>query len=373
MDRLRKALAVGAAVTGGTVVLALGLRELRRTRLRYADAILDPEGIEWSGFVDVRGTRQWLLVRGRRRTNEVVLFLHGGPGSPLTSLAGTQYQGALEERFVVVHWEQRGAGKSFRAGLSGPLTLESYVEDAVAVTDQLRDAFGKEKIFLVGHSHGGLLGAHLAARAPERYHALLAVAPLVDASRQEQLSAAYVRDFYARQGDVHAVARIDRLGRPPYADPYRAILTERRLLVGTPGFSGPGWPARRAVAELLASPHYGLRDLLETYRGFHRSLRQHFTPDYWSIDLKQTHTRFEIPVFILAGDEDRNTPTSLAREYFELIQAPRKELVIVDGAGHMVPFEAPARFSAEVIRLFADTTRAGEAARRRGKSSETAR
>jgi len=373
MDRLRKALAVGAAVTGGTVVLALGLRELRRTRLRYADAILDPEGIEWSGFVDVRGTRQWLLVRGRRRTNEVVLFLHGGPGSPLTGLAGTQYQGALEEHFVVVHWEQRGAGKSYRAGLSGPLTLEQYVEDALAVTDQLRDAFGKEKIFLVGHSHGGLLGAHLAARAPERYHALLAVAPLVDASRQEELSAAYVRDFYARRGDVHAVARIDRLGRLPYSDAYRAILTERRLLVGTPGFSGPGWPVRRAVTELLGSPHYSLLELIQSYRGFHRSLRQHFSPDYWSLDLKKTHTRFEIPVFILVGDEDRNTPTSLAREWFARIQAPRKELVIVDGAGHMVPFEAPARFSAEVIRLFAEAPDPGAAVHGQRSSSETVR
>src|SRR5262249_48027477 len=263
MGRARKWLELGAGLAGGAIGLAGTLRALKQAQLRYADAILDPEGIEWSGFVDVRGTRQWLLVRGRRRSNEVVLFLHGGPGSPLTGLAGPRYQGALEERFVVVHWDQRGAGKSYRAGRFGPLTLESYVEDALAVTDELRNAFGKEKIFLVGHSHGGLLGAHLAARAPERYHALLAVAPLVDASRQEELSAAYVRDFYGRRGDVHTVARIDRLGRPPYSDPYRAILTERRLLVGTPGFSGPGWPARRAVTELLGSPHYRLWDLVQ--------------------------------------------------------------------------------------------------------------
>ena len=214
------------------------------------------------GFIDVRGTRQWLLIRGRDRSNEVVLFLHGGPGSPVTGLAGTWYQGALEDWYVVVHWEQRGAGKSYHAGRSGPLDLETYVADALEVTDWLRSTFGKEKIYLVGHSYGGLLGAHLAARYPDRYHALLAVAPLVDATRQEQLSAAYVRDFYARRGDLHAVARLERFGNPPYADPYRAVMAERWLLARTPGFTGPGWPLRSAHAsELLASPHYSLRDL----------------------------------------------------------------------------------------------------------------
>ncbi|HVP61600.1 MAG TPA: alpha/beta hydrolase [Myxococcaceae bacterium] len=339
-------------MAGGAAVLALAARQARIARERAIDAIRDPEGIEWSGFIDVRGTRQWLLIRGRRRSNELVLFLHGGPGSPVTGLAGTRYQGALEERFVVVHWEQRGAGKSYRAGLSEPLTLETYVADALAVTDQLRNAFGKEKIFLVGHSHGGLLGAHLVARFPERYHAFLAVGPLVDATRQEQLSAAYVRDFYAERGETHAVARLDRLGAPPYADPFRAVMAERWLLARTPGFSGPGWPLRRATSELLTCPYYRLRDLVNYYRGSRRSLRQHLTSDYWSLDLKATHTEFAVPVFILVGANDQNTPTSLAREYFQRLRAPRKELVIVDGAGHMVFFEAPARFNHEVIRLF---------------------
>ena len=356
MSRFRRALSLVAGVTGGLIGLAAVTRQLRIARERAIDAIHEPEGIEWKGFIDVRGTRQWLLVRGRNRSNELVLFLHGGPGSPVTGLGGTWYQGALEERFTVVHWEQRGAGKSFRAGRSGPLNLETYVADALEVTDQLRAAFGKAKIFLVGHSHGALLGADLAARYPDRYHAFLAVGPLVDATRQEQISAAYVRDFYARRGDLHAVARIDRLGPPPYPDTYRAVMTERWLLARTPGFTGPGWPLRRATTELLISPHYRLWDLVNHYRGFHRSLRQHFTSTYWSVDLKRTHTEFKVPVFVLIGANDQNTPTTLAREYFARLHAPRKELVIVDGAGHMVFFEAPARFNGEVIRLFSALT-----------------
>ncbi len=129
-------------------------------------------------------------------------------------------------------------------------------------------------------------------------------------------------------------------------------MAERWLLARTPGFSGPGWTLRRAATELLTSPHYGLGDIVRWYRGSRHSLRQHFTAEYWSLDLKRTHTEFKVPVFLLVGANDQNAPTSLAREYFERLRAPRKELVIVDGAGHMVFFEAPARFNWEVSRLF---------------------
>jgi len=186
MRWIQRGLTIGTAVVGGVTALALGARELRIAQLRAANAIRDPDGLEWSGFIDVGGTRQWLLIRGQHRSSEIVLFLHGGPGFPITDLAGSRYQGALEERFLVVHWEQRGAGKSYRAGLAEPLGLETYLADALAVTDHLRATFGREKIFLVGHSHGAFLGAHLAARAPERYHAFVGVGQLVETIRQEQ-------------------------------------------------------------------------------------------------------------------------------------------------------------------------------------------
>ncbi|MGZ3447493.1 MAG: hypothetical protein ACXU88_17535, partial [Myxococcaceae bacterium] len=74
MSRFRKALTIAAGVTGGVVGLAAVSRQLRIARERAIDAIRDPEGIEWKGFIDVRGTRQWLVIRGRNRSNEVVLF-----------------------------------------------------------------------------------------------------------------------------------------------------------------------------------------------------------------------------------------------------------------------------------------------------------
>src|SRR5690606_25052762 len=81
---------------------------------------------EW----DVNGTRQWLLLRGRAPSLPVLLIVAGGPGS--SELATyRRYHEELERDFVVVQWEQPGAGKSHAAG--GERTLERYLADLSAV------------------------------------------------------------------------------------------------------------------------------------------------------------------------------------------------------------------------------------------------
>jgi len=60
---------------------------------------------------------QWISIRGRDRANPVLLWLHGGPGSAQMPLAH-KYDERIEEEFVVVHWDQRGAGKSNHSGFS---------------------------------------------------------------------------------------------------------------------------------------------------------------------------------------------------------------------------------------------------------------
>ena len=63
--------------------------------------------------VDVNGDAQYLLVRGVDRKQPVMLFVHGGPGMPAMFLAH-DFQRGLEKEFLVVHWDQRASGKSFK-------------------------------------------------------------------------------------------------------------------------------------------------------------------------------------------------------------------------------------------------------------------
>ena len=66
-------------------------------------------GIDQLRPIDVGGIKQWISVRGKDRRNPILLFVHGGPGSPMMP-ASWLFQGPWEEYFTVVQWDQRGAG-----------------------------------------------------------------------------------------------------------------------------------------------------------------------------------------------------------------------------------------------------------------------
>jgi pimeloyl-ACP methyl ester carboxylesterase len=126
---------------------------------------------------------QWVLIRGADTTNPVLLRLHGGPGAAEMPLV-RRYNGELEEHFVVVAWDQRGAGKSNRRGFDeASMTLEQFLQDAHEHTRHLKARFGQERIYLLGHSWGTQLGIRLAARHPEDYWAWVGLAQLVNQER----------------------------------------------------------------------------------------------------------------------------------------------------------------------------------------------
>src|SRR4051794_1632533 len=104
------------------------------------------------------GAREYLLVRGRSIKAEAVLFLHGGPGGSETPLMRL-YQAPLEDELVMAYWDQRGAGRSYAAGIPiETMIIAQFLRDMDQVVDHLRRRLGKERIWLLGHSWGSALG-----------------------------------------------------------------------------------------------------------------------------------------------------------------------------------------------------------------------
>jgi proline iminopeptidase len=97
-----------------------------------------------------------------------LLVLAGGPGGTETGWF-RKHNAALEERFTVVHWEQRGAGMSFPLLFTDRrrITLEQYLRDGLELTEHPCKRFGQDKIYLLGHFWGTFLGVWMLQRRPD--------------------------------------------------------------------------------------------------------------------------------------------------------------------------------------------------------------
>ena len=140
------------------IVGALSYRAIRQHQNATTLAIHTPNGVDEAMFVPIGGINQWITIRGQNRDNPVVLFLHGGPGTP-TNLLDFPFAKAWTPSFTLVQWDQRGAGKTFGIGGTSPadMSIDRMAQDGIELAQFLRDHLQKNKIIIVGHSWGTIL------------------------------------------------------------------------------------------------------------------------------------------------------------------------------------------------------------------------
>jgi pimeloyl-ACP methyl ester carboxylesterase len=304
---------------------------------------LPPGGIEERKTVVIGGIRQWITVRGARRDNPVLLFLHGGPGTPMMPESWT-FQRPWEDYFTVVQWDQRAAGKTWsEAGRKPgtPLSIDLMTNDAIELVQYLRTTYGKRKIFLMGHSWGTVLGLEVARRRPDLLFAYVGVGQVVDMVRNEEAGYRLTLDAARRQHNVQAVAELDAIAPYPNADrslPLYKTAVERKWAVALRGMvynaTGEDEDARRRL-----SPDYTPYDVesarqgeLATVTALWPTLGRASFADLRSLDC---------PLVIFAGERDMVTPPALARKFFDRVRAPSKRFFLVPDAAHYVVNEAP--------------------------------
>lgn len=213
MPNRRNLLIGGSAVVLGAV---LGLGGILRAYSPGKPAeLVNQAGFPIDGsiservFVDINGTRQGMIILSTDISHPVLLFVHGGPGMPEFFLNTTHPTG-LERDFTVVWWEQRGAGMSYSPDIPAQsMTLAQLIADTISVTDYLRHRFGKDKIYLLGHSWGSFLGIQVAAAAPELYHAYIGMGQVSHQLKSEVAAHRYMLDHYRARGDAAMVEKLE--------------------------------------------------------------------------------------------------------------------------------------------------------------------
>jgi pimeloyl-ACP methyl ester carboxylesterase len=312
------------------------------------------EGVEAIAAVEritLGGAGQTILVRGHDRRNPVLLYVHGGPGFAQLPIAA-RYSDQLERHFVVVHWDQRGAGASCTdedPAYAG-VTRENIVADAIELTERLRERFGEGgKVVLLGHSWGSVVGALAAQQRPDLFAAYVGLGQIVNGPRNEELSYRFVLDEARRRGDAEALAELEPI-QPPYAT-LEALAAQRRWLGRYRGSIYATERAREVLPSALFGREYTLATRLRFMGCFRRALEV-LWPGVEGFDAFSQIPRLDVPVYFFTGRHDWNTPFPLVEEWAARLEAPHVEIVWFEGAGHFPPIETPEEFQRALIERF---------------------
>jgi proline iminopeptidase len=322
-----------------------------------ADArrILTPQGVERLEAVRIGGIDQWASIRGRDRRNPVLLVIHGGPGYVLMPESWWMSRD-WEEYFTVVHWDQRGAGKTLLindpAKLAPTMTLERSVTDAEEMVVGLRKEFGKHKVFVLAHSAGTYVGLQLATHHPDWLYAYIGVGQMADMPESERRGWAFAMDRARAAGNAEAVRELQSIApyfAPGHPSPLKDLYLERKWV----GYFGGVMAYRHdndADSDLVKlSPDYSREALRHIYDGnefAERFLLAELVDGDWSV-----MRRFGCPMFLFEGRHDHNASSEVAHEWFEKVEAPAKQFVWFEDSAHMPMTEEPAKFLVSLVRF----------------------
>jgi pimeloyl-ACP methyl ester carboxylesterase len=299
-------------------------------------AITTSNGIDEATYVEVGGIEQWITIRGEDRTNPVLLFLHGGPGDATNPWGYAAFRSWLKY-FTVVQWDQRGAGRTFGrngAASASTITPDRMVQDGIELSELLKKRLRADKIVLVGHSWGSVLGFFMVKARPELFYAFVGTGQVAaDFARNSVVAYAALVERASRKGYSQALKELKEVGPPPYKDGKGFGVQHKWANL----FEGADVFLASALGFALTAPGYSVGDINDWFEGQSVS-GEHLAPHFDDLDRKLLANELAVPMFVIQGAEDYTTPTRLARTFVDSLHTPRKAFATIAGAGHFAVF-----------------------------------
>lgn len=295
-------------------------------------------------FILINGIEQWVTIKGDR-SKPVILFLHGGPGSTISPYSDNLYKD-WEKDFIIVQWDQRGAGRTFGRHApeeltpeylaTHPLTLDVMVQDGIELSEYLIRHLGKQKIILFGTSWGSALGVKIVAKRPDLFYAYVGHSQIVNPAIDEE----FYNKIYKmaeKKGDSESLEILNTIGKPPFDrarkagqlfrivkkyEKENAVPAPESWFVVSPAYDNPQDNQHRSDGDDYSFVHYTGDSKLGVEAMNAR------------IDLMKDNLDFKVPVYLIQGREDLLTPKDKTKKYFKKLKAPEKRLYVLPRTAH---------------------------------------
>ncbi len=293
-------------------------------------------------YVLINGIPHYLFHSGTAYENPVMLFLHGGPGSA-GSLFAHAFQDKWEDLFTVIHWDQRGTGKTLTKNPANYPTIDVLLQDLLEIIHYLKKRYNKKKIILLGHSWGSVLGSIFIQQHPEEVECYIGVGQVINKLASERLNYAKVKEAIIHANDQDALRKLEAIGDYPGKQLDTQWLKKSLQLRKLQGKYHVTMKTNASPLKiLLTSPLFILSDISALIKG--NKANRELVEFLGEFDLHAEPAEYKVPIYYIVGENDWQTPSVLAQDYFQRINAPSKKIYTIPNAGHMTMVDQPTLF-----------------------------
>jgi pimeloyl-ACP methyl ester carboxylesterase len=303
--------------------------------------------IEESAFVTIGGIEQWVTVRGDDDRKPVLLLLHGGPGDVQSPFISTY--APYEKDFVLVQWDQRGAGRTFAKNGTAGLTREKLIADGIELAERLHERFRRAPLILFGHSWGSIIATNMAQRRPDLIAAYVGTGQVTAWADTVQFQFDFLKRRYQENGDSTGLAALEAIGKPDSENVQQYFAFSRPIRQNMDASDTAWLTGLKDAYNANGETESTLKAIGDGASASGRALIEASV----ATDLPATAISFKVPYYVIQGQDDLFAPTPLVKAYFNRISAPKKRLSIIEDAGHF----ALATHQAEVIAALKEILR----------------
>jgi pimeloyl-ACP methyl ester carboxylesterase len=335
----------------------------------HKSKINTPNGIQEKIYVKIGGIEQYFQIRGEDKNNPIILWIHGGPGFPLTYLT-YYYQTALEKNYTVVTFEQRGCSRTFyrnkinNSPTSLPvekLTVEKLLADMNEIVDYLCQRFGKEKIIIIGQSWGTILGTKYVNIHPEKVFAYIGIGQVTNFAEMKIYMAEKALKTAMLRGNIKDCeilkSCIKQFSETENIKNLNIKSLEKMVILTAKYFKcGGKMSGIKQIWTAVISPEMSWKDMkwfLFASKTQNIITSQNNLIDYlyFGFDIMNLSGKFDVPIYFIQGENDFITPTDLVQKYYSNVSTVKKEIVVIENSGHTPFFDNPKQFC-ESVKAF---------------------
>ncbi|MEH6946541.1 alpha/beta hydrolase [Bacillus sp. JJ634] len=305
--------------------------------------------------IKINGTEHEIMIRGVDSNNPILIFVHGGPACSEIPFV-RKYQEDLENQFTIVHYDQRGSGKSYHFFEDySNLNTDLLVEDLLALTDYITERLNQEKVLLIGHSFGTYIGMKAVAKAPEKYYAYIGIGQVADVIQSELDSLEFTMEQAKLAGNWDDVERLMQL--QPLIEQGEEW-TPRNLV------RKYGGAARRIndntdyLKGFLFNSEYNGLDIVRYLRGINVT-QEALLNEGSKHNISEIVDQVDLRVYFIMGKFDYMTSVNAAKNYYDSMKAPMKEFIVFEESAHYPQFEEKEKFAEWLNKTFDELENGG--------------